>query len=325
MYDRFKSDSLHLIGTALGGESDSLLLFMKDFERNHKTKSRLVHVVDDWNVPPTAVYPGEYLFPKVAIALQLEARDAALKRLEEIGKTFESDSVNAVVAGNAAQALISDAATSGAKLIVCGTKAISHRFLPKGFSTALSLMADSPIPVMIVPEDCRSFKDEEPVIMLADDLTDSCWGALHTALELCLSLKKPKLVHVHMFDSRREELKQFSKKLMEKLDLDTVPLDGDFSFQKLADEFEERVKEKMNHRLGTAKGLIESAGGTYEVRTYFGDVQKNFTRATLDYKPDLVVFGRHETVHRRPFSIGKMPFYAMLDLHKPLIIAPRGQ
>ena len=46
-------------------------------------------------------------------------------------------------------------------------------------------------------------------------------------------------------------------------------------------------------------------------------------QAQSEDKPDLIVFGRHEGIHWKPFSVGKVRFHSMLSLDVPILMVPK--
>jgi hypothetical protein len=101
-----------------------------------------------------------------------------------------------------------------------------------------------------------------------------------------------------------------------------IPFDESFSSTILADQTKAYIEQKMAARLGDAQLLVEENGGSYSAKVYFGEVTEQLARCVDEIKPDVVIFGRHELVHRKPFGIGKLPFYSMLNVGTPLIVAP---
>ena len=75
------------------------------------------------------------------------------------------------------------------------------------------------------------------------------------------------------------------------------------------------LSERRREFLADGEGLF-----TYESRVVVGDVFEGITSTEEDYSPDIVAFGRHKTLHRRPLGIGRVPFHAMLNLAVPILV-----
>ena len=133
--------------------------------------------------------------------------ESGLRHASEILPKGVCSSRAFVISKSIPEAIVNDASRSSADLIVCGVANVSHKFLPKGLSTVLSLMANAPIPVIAFPPGASFQKSNEDAfrIILADDLEDAGASAAKFGIEWAKSIGKSSIYHVHVNTSRKED------------------------------------------------------------------------------------------------------------------------
>lgn len=251
-----------------------------------------------------------------------EEREQAEDELRRIAAQLEfgSDVEVSVIFGTPAQAILSDAVVSGASFIVTGAAKGSHHFVPKGLSTALTLMADSPIPVLVINEACRLDVNRESLkILLADDLSESCERSIATVFDLAIGLRQTDVHHVH---ANALSMETFARNVQKMRALRAGNPKDDIGPTELWEEVQRDLHARLRSRTRARVASLESAGGHYWPEIRNGRVETEIERAIETIAADIVAFGRHHPVHRRPFSIGRVPFHFMLSQDRALLVAP---
>lgn len=204
--------------------------------------------------------------------------------------------------------LSSIAREQNACLIVTSTSRESYKFTPKGFSTALGLMAKSPLPVIVVPRDAELAPEESRGLRLvvADSLEDESKSAVAFALEVARAWRDSVVRHVYVRPASLGAL----------FDVATNQANAAWASaaQKLRVELENRSAEWL-------AGLIGS-GGRYQPEVLAGSATDELGDVASRMAADLVVFGRHKPITFTPFRIGRMPFHAMLSYKGAIAVVP---
>jgi nucleotide-binding universal stress UspA family protein len=227
-----------------------------------------------------------------------------------------------VVFGRVPSAVVADAIASNSSLIVAAAGQIEGRTFPHGYSTSIGLMAASTLPVMVVPNHWNHLHNYDHLkVLVADDLTDHSRGAISLACEFAANFPGSEVMHLHICKSSTADIKNWGDEILAAMTKGTVPMDEGFNQEKFLAKVGKSYKDTLESRLGTAKLLIEQSGA-YKPAVAYGDPFAEFGKAVDKFNPDIVVFGRHEFFHARPFGIGKMPFHAMLGLNRPVVISP---
>jgi nucleotide-binding universal stress UspA family protein len=81
--------------------------------------------------------------------------------------------------------------------------------------------------------------------------------------------------------------------------------------------------ERLKQRVQGAEERLQKAGGTFhfEVRRC-GDVRDELERSADQFDADIVVFSRHQKIHRRPFLVGRVTYQAMLSQKRGVMVVP---
>ncbi|NRA65385.1 MAG: universal stress protein [Pseudobacteriovorax sp.] len=290
-----------------------------------KKQISFVHAIEPWQSTFT-VYPGE---PYAINVFELQERERIdsvrkdlLEQLEPYQKKVNFDVQ--VRLGRPADVLIGEATSQGASYIISAVNELSHKFVPTGFSTALSLLADTPIPTIILPKSFEFKGDKEHVnILVNDDLASNHHSLLASCIDLSKHYKSSEIVHYHCFPRTKEQLESWAK------DHEQVVLANDLERHDALDpsgiisETEVQVKEALNARISNISSKVfERYRISYDLRVDFGDYRELLAQVNEMVDPDFLVFGRHHFIKTKPFAIGKMPFYAMLNFGRPILMIP---
>lgn len=327
MFESFKKGHLKfLVGVCFDNRNENLLSYAIRMAEKTGAKLRLTHVVGpgaefSW---VSSVYGGSVYQPLAKEIQEQRFKESYEQLMDLAGKVKGLGSVETNIAmGTPPEVLDADAVASGASLILVGTRINRAKFLPKGFSTSLSLMTHASRPVMTVPDDVRPVRGAGNLrILYADDLTDHSRDALTVGFEMAYGLENTDFYHLHVCEVEEEDLRETQEKMSEMMVMERIPYDENISKSDPIGKARSKIKEKMDQRLGGVKFLLQAAGCNYFQKVHFGDVQEQLHKAVEEIDPDLLVFGKHSFLHRKPFGIGKLPFAAMLSQNRPIVIAP---
>jgi nucleotide-binding universal stress UspA family protein len=279
---------------------------------------RLVHVVEPTFAGSFASHPfGDFVSMEALEKTHEEGLLAAESRLKElVHRTDVAGTTTNVVAGRPAEGVIADAIASRATLIMAGTGRAGHRFIFKGFSTAVSLMAQAPIPVLIVPTGVTlDFGREGLRFLLADDLREQSDGAGLAAFALAALCPRSELLHVHVDPLSGDHLIRLLGSTMNRLPRDA----RDIGPTDLLEQAHRHVEGQLAARAKGRREVLEAQGGRYQAAPLTGDAVEVLEQAIGKWCPDVIVFGRHQTIHRRPFLLGRIPFRAMLSAQRAVM------
>jgi nucleotide-binding universal stress UspA family protein len=287
----------------------------------------LLHVVEPWLDQPHSVPQGENdPLWNVRQAVEANAYELAERKLDELasGISQHITVVKHVVRGKPAPVLAQEALNTGSMLLLVGADIGSLKYLPKGLSTALSLMVSSPVPVLVA--DGKTLESSPgkspagvPTIMMADDLSKDTESALEFAFDLAIGQGKVILHHVYVngltFEALRAGLLSASATAHSFVNEQT-------STEIVFDALVKELEEQLERRCESEREYLENGGGAYESRVLTGHVAKKLLEEVEKIQPSMVVFGRHQAVHRQPFFMGRVPFKTMLNGQAPVVIVP---
>lgn len=254
--------------------------------------------------------------------LDSDALIRAESRLKEVAslvpKNLKVD-VKAVLSKGIPESILEEARESHATMILCGAGSGNYRYVPSGFSTALSLMANAEIPVMTLRQDVPfDFQREGLRILVADDLRDSGACAIHYALKLDSFSRSASIRHVYVGEvSARWYASMFEKILPENLRTSAT-----VESKALSEALHTKFSHRLAERFERARAVSDGGAVKYAPIVLEGDVVEELGRQSAIFKPHMIVFGRHASVHQKPFAIGSVPFKVMLQQMFPIVVVP---
>lgn len=323
MFERFKGRDRKIVaGLKDTGTVEAYIESVVSLAKRLDMSLKFTNVVEPRNSLPI-LHPGEYVRSGLSQAAEEKRISETIMRLEEVLKPFlgKWEFEKSVQFGRPAEVLKSDALSSRASLVVCGVKSTSQRLVSKGFATATELMAESSIPVLVIPEGkVYDFNKKVLNVLVCDDLTQTSAEALPVAAELSGSLRNTKLHHLHIHGESKQQLVDWARQISDMMM--TRDLDYRFVVNKdtIVAETEKAVYERMAKRLDISPSFLKMNSVAIEQEVRFGDVFDELTKSIESLSPDLIVFGRHQFLHKYPVSIGKVPFYTMLNLDLPIMV-----
>jgi len=309
----FDENSQHLIKTAV-----SLC-------RATKAKLRLVHSCEVWTYH--APYSGGFL--PIADLMQIanfeEVRKAE-SRLRELAETVAEDVVveTKLLNGKAAKALIADAVANDVRLILVGAPGLLKKFVPTGFSTTLGLLANATVPVLAIPYGTElNFAQTDLGILVCDSLSGSDQTLVEAAMNFAGALSGS-VIHAHINGLGRDQLEAMINMAAAS---GYTALNPETSVDDLIQAHNEVLERRMGERVRDMAPRLRKAGGKYAARVVSGGVEEQLDKllATAASEAKIVAFGQHQTLHRKPFSLGRLPYRAMLRQDRPLLIIPTAK
>lgn len=283
----------------------------------------LMHVVEPWLDSPHSVPRGENdPLWNVSQAVEANAYELAGRKLDELASKVSPKVkvVKHVLRGKPVPLLAQEAFNIGSMVLLVGADVESLKYLPKGLSTALSLMASAPVPVMVADgSTLLEIKADELDILVADDLSEDSENALEFGFDLAIGQGKATLHHVHIngltYDSLRSGLLSAAATSHS---LGNDEKTTEIVFDSMIKGFE----DQLERRGGNERDYLENGGGSYIPKVLTGNVAKKLLEETQIAKPSILIFGRHQAVHRQPFFMGRVPFKTMLASKIPVVVVP---
>lgn len=324
MLELFSPETTLVVGLDLTDDEKSLIDTVVSLAQRTGTRLILVHAA-----PPFRSYSlaGEG-FTLPYEELEREAYDSDLKQAEakiqairdnippdivvetETFRDFPEDALEAV------------AKESHAQLIVCGYRIEKHNTLLRGMSTALSLMKHSNIPVMTVPIGTSiDFNETRHTILVADNLRSEGFYAMKAAMGFCKSIDTEELVHLHVNPMSFREIHGMVAKIKVAMLEGRFPSDPDFSSELYIERLNSELLARLRRRLHEADP--EFAEGTaYRALVKFGQPSEVLHKSVEETHAHILVFGKHHFFRPKGFSLGKVPYQAMVERNVATLVVP---
>lgn len=251
----------------------------------------------------------------------------AEQRLQEIlGQTDTEDM--AILSGDPVRAVLAEALCNHAPLIMVAATASSYKFVPSGFSTALRLMAESQVPVLVVPyhkdhlESMRSrhWTKKRLKLLVADDLSPEGQDVVMTALDFARGLGEADVLHIHVSNITEGRISALMAEISTRSGIPNARKDAHDIALAVRKSADESLRERAPERIP----LLEARGGTYRYEVVSGNPDEEITKAAEAFEADIICFGQHRPSHKsqHPFGVGKIPLQSMLDQKRLVMIVP---
>jgi nucleotide-binding universal stress UspA family protein len=310
-----------LVPVNLDDTSAGLLRAAGQVARRAGLGLEVIHVSEYWigRTWPTEMMLGGPMGGLVT-AVEDETIDAARHRLRQLVATHLPgfDVESEVLLGYPAESIRAHAVTIGAELMILGGAAEDYKFVPKGLSTVLGLMADAPCPVLVLPRgNFGDWSKKSLTAVLADDLQPESDHAILVAYEITAALGQTELIHAHVNQMTKQDLKTA---LTSAAAAAHTP-EGAMNVDTVWSAAMTSITDKLATRAPGRKHLIEARGGKVSTLLLQGEPTEAIIALAKERKADLLMFGRHRTWRRKPFAVGQMPFHSMLSAHRPVLVA----
>jgi nucleotide-binding universal stress UspA family protein len=249
---------------------------------------------------------------RISEAIHQKIQESCEQQLQDIAQVLGSDitvSQEVMAAKNPAQGLLSAALERQASLILLGTGTKADNFFTRGFSTALTTLAETNIPVLVVgPEAASVFSRPDLRVVLAMQRCAQ-WLAL---------LKSTDVLHLHVEELSQDRVRQVLGSATAEL---RSTVEWEELFSDLMKALDASFQERMQSRIPEARAFLADRNGNlkHEVRRC-QQVREEIERAADAFEADLIIFGRHHKVHQRPYMVGRVTFHAMLSQKRAILV-----
>ncbi len=202
-------------------------------------------------------------------------------------------------------------------LILVGGSTAEYRFIPKGMSTALSLLSESSCPVMLIPKSWNNaWNNPSLKIQLADDLSANSEAAVHSTVALATLLKGASINHCHVNPLSKEIL---GNAMSGAFAASHTPK-GAIKADEIWDLAMSKLMKKLVARTSEFKERMEQHNTSIRHTILQGEPLGSLLDLAHKENPDLLAFGRHRAWHKDSMSLGNIPFHSMLKSGKPVIV-----
>jgi hypothetical protein len=161
-------------------------------------------------------------------------------------------------------------------------------------------MADSPLPMLISGQGMDAdFSRPSLKVLLTDDMrTESSFAVAHAA-GFALQLKHGELHHAHVWPSNLPAV-----------------------LRGFTPDIQSYMKRRMPARVHYDRETWAALDFSYQPHELTGNVVDEVDQLVLKLSPDMILFGQHHKIHRRPFSLGKLALRGMIHYGKPVAVFP---
>ena len=324
------SDTGH---SPLTEETWSLLRAAKALAVRSAASLHVVHVLEENTLGLSTLLPWlptinwRSVQPESMVHLaRKEAATSCQNQLAAITQSLKADGLQitskVVTAKYASTGILAEAIAVNGSMIMVSSGFRAEHYFSRGFSTPLAIMAEALVPVLVVGSDCKiDFSRERLRLLMADDLRDESKESMASALEWAKSLGKADVFHLHVEELTGDQLHKLLTETAHRLKSSADPVELS---SELLKALETALQEKMQQRVKGRTEQLLSAGGTFQSamrRCPF--IKDEIERAADEFGADLLVFGRHQKVHQRPYQVGKVTFQAMLSPDRGVLVFPR--
>lgn len=320
------------VGVKFDEASRQAIRIAEQYCRRTNSEMRLVHICENLVSSNLATFAGNSLISIPDGVLQMvqdNIREEAEGKLLEIAKTIKSPvnvttSVLCGVPGTPAELIEAHALTNQCSMIIVVASPGSYRFVPEGFSCALSLMSRSKLPVMVVSTKLvRDIGGSRLRLVIADDLREQSAAAVIGGCELANRLKDTDIDHLHVNGVDLEAIKATFNSAMA---FSHTHLDPAVSAQDVYDLLINLLKTKLEARLPSENLKLVTNAGKYRASVVTNASVTDCLEAQIEGShANIVVFGRHKSFHAKPFGIGQMPYRAMLAQRCAVVVFPPSE
>lgn len=310
-----------IVAVSFNEHTKALIETAVDVCRRSDLGLRLLHVLVP---PPPAIWYGEVTgglrLADVAEAEFEISKNEALFQLEQLAKEIPAgiEVAVSVMTDEVADGLFSEVRTSDAQLIICGCVGGSYRFVPKSLSNVLSIMAYSPVPVLVLNESApHPFPSERLRMLVLDDLSEETGHVFAGSFKFLSRMQGIDILHMHVSGLNRASLAAgLTAANAAGRNGINIENEVDDIFSVLQDKLVARLTERSK----PLRKSLESHQLNYTSRIEYGNINEAVERTIWSFRPDVLCFGKHRGIHHKPFGIGQVPYSSMLKYTLPLMV-----
>jgi len=310
-----------VVGLLLNDSDESLLRAAEALAERWQAPLELVHAVR-----PIFNYLGAgdvvinpYYVHETLINEREEER--ASQKLAGIAQRFGGRARTHVIRDYSAEALLTVAAETQARVILCGIRAPEAQKLFSGFSTAFTLAAEADVPVMILPLGSGVDFNGALRVLVADNLNEEGRSALSAGLELAKEWQAESLNHVYVHNVEEKELNEMVESVKEGMILGKIPNNPDFNREYYVENVSAKTREDLVYRFQNMQGS-EAFVGEYRPAVGYGHPAVELRRLARESRSQLMVFGRHHVLKTKNLSLGRVPYHAMINEGIATLVVP---
>lgn len=261
---------------------------------------------------------GEYvMYPIDLYGPTLDEIDetCALAKLEAIRKDHPTAKIE-VRSNTPCDGLLEAAKNHKASMLIVGTDLKEGIF--SGFSTSLSLMRKSDIPVMVLPNNDKQWFSGNISIFFADNLKKECINALSYTYKFSEKLDLEDFIHFHIKETSQDEMDRIVEQMKTALLLKHSSENLDLNYKEKVTEY---TLDLINQRQEALKVPTEQTKN----HVLFGKSEEAIPQLISQFSSSkLIVFGSHHIFHRDSFSFGKLPYSSMLKFNAAVLVVPES-
>ncbi len=325
MLELFSSETTIVVGLDLSDEEDKLIKTAVSLAKKTGARLVLVHAIQPFRSYASA---GEDMtLPYEAFEQEVHHSDfdEAEQNLYALRDRLPAEILieTEVVREFPENALENTAEKVKASLIICGMRERDgETSWYGGMSTALSMMASSKFPVMILPLSTEiDFATSEHNILVADNLQDEGLHALQAALGLCRSIAYKQLIHLHVKKTSYRDINETVEKIKVAMIEGRLPANPEFESDVYLRQIKDEVKTLMHDRLEAADKDF-ARGLHWSPRVKFGSPAEELQQVVRESKSDILVFGKHHFIRPKGLVLGTIPYSAMVEGNVASIVVP---
>ena len=157
---------------------------------------------------------------------------------------------------------------------------------------------------------------------MADDLREESRDLGQRVFKFAESLALTAIDQLHIYNQSQEDIQDFEGRILAQTPKDSEAVNKLPETGGLLQCIEESLYKKLENRWLPANRFKSDKVKIKGMLRFSDHVSAEFDQVIDEIKPDIIAFGHHEAIHRRPLTLGKMPFYAMLKHDLPLLLIP---
>ncbi|MFW7378105.1 MAG: universal stress protein [Oligoflexus sp.] len=312
------SENSIMVAIAFDENTSNLVKFGAYLSKRLEKPLCLIHVVEnpDSLDLPIAFARDVNSLTKLRILQIMEksALNDRMKKLIDNADIPRSTKTIVISSSDIDKAIIQFATKHKAKYIVSGTKKGTNRLVPKGLSTAISLIENSSVPVFIVPQE-NSFagaENDRLKMFISDSLEADSDQIVRSALEMAILLQCQSIDHVHIYS--RHERNHWQTSIWKQLDLPK---------KSPPEKLDDQLRQILQAKIAGFESQLNKISCKYRALIVeSADIAETLLKTIDENSPDIVLFGRHKMLKFKPLGIGNLPYRTILSKSQIKVIIP---
>ena len=205
------------------------------------------------------------------------------------------------------------------KYLMIGLTDTNMNFISQFFSTAVSLIQNSKIPVIAIPQNSTLDKKHKNHLMVVDSLCSVSKRTSKEAVELACSLHSENIFHLFVKENTAQPVDKMLKENnghsfeadIDKIDLEHLYLSEESS-----------IKNILKSKFRDSSSKLESENVSYEAMIRYGTPKEKIKEAALETSSDIIVLGGRNHSLWNLFHPSHLSTVNQINLNKILVIVP---